>query len=95
MLFVFRCDCVYHTGMTCQFYQIYKTDNDHSLRVSRGQSVWKYYQNSTPVGLDTGRSFKQKTLPSVSVPDREERWLSSRPLHQVSAELSYDDPELF
>ena len=30
-----RCECVYHSGMTCQFYQIYKTDNDHSLRVSK------------------------------------------------------------
>ena len=63
---MFRCDCVYHTGMTCQFYQIYKTDNDHSLRVSRVQSVlwdWKYFQYSPTTGLARGGSFKQETLP--------------------------------
>ena len=34
-----RCECVYHTGMTCQFYQIYKTDNDHSLRVGQNKYI--------------------------------------------------------
>jgi len=28
-----RCCSVYHHGMTCQFYQIYRADDNHSLRV--------------------------------------------------------------
>ena len=66
LIFMFRCDCVYHTGMTCQFYQIYKSDNDHSLRVSRVQSGHprlKIYVNKIALGLAAGRSFQQKTLP--------------------------------
>ena len=28
-----RCKSVFHNGMTCQFYQISRTDDNHSLRV--------------------------------------------------------------
>ena len=50
-----RCECVYHTGMTCQFYQIYKTDNDHSLRV--GQNAFSHvYVYVAYLGLAVGES---------------------------------------
>jgi hypothetical protein len=27
------CAAPYHSGMSCEFYQIYKSDDDHSLKV--------------------------------------------------------------
>ena len=31
--YVLRCKSVFHNGMTCQFYQIFRADDNHSLRV--------------------------------------------------------------
>ena len=38
--FALRCESVFHNGMTCQFYKIFRADDNHSLRVGSFNPIY-------------------------------------------------------
>ena len=71
------CVAPYHSGMSCEFYQVYKCDDDHSLKV--GDYTSHFSTQSLVVisfvkvmysmcsGVDGVRCAKPETLPHLPV----------------------------
>ena len=79
-----RCCSVYHYGMTCQFYKIYRADDNHSLRV---RFLTKYstlpHAHLIILGMAWGGPSIPQTLPKMQVAYREKWRVFAYTLHQV------------
>ena len=78
-----RCCSVYHHGMTCQFYQIYRADDNHSLRVSAMPLKHIINKLSNILGVAGRGSTESKALPSMQVTNWEKWRMFAHSLHQV------------